>query len=152
MLHTTFKLAKEAGACTGHYQHFARAVGGVRKYGQDTPIPLTLILEHNGLDDALWALWCVLPEEEAARNRLVCFLIADYAEHALHFFESQYPDDKRPRSAIEAIRRFARGEATIDELGNAAWAARNAAGAARDAEQEWQARRFKDVNEGVRIP
>lgn len=154
MLNTTFKLAKKARACTDRYEHFAKAVGGIEHYGADIPIPLTLILEHNGLDDALWALWCVLPEEEVERNRLVCVLLADYAEHVLYLFESQFPDDDSPRKTIETIRRFARGEATLDELGaagaatGAAWAAAGAAGAARaaeDAEREWQAKRLSVI-------
>ena len=56
---------------------------------------------------------------------------ADCAEHVLHFYEEKYPDEKRPRRAIEMARRFAKGEATSDELAaarDAAWdAARDAA-------------------------
>ena len=59
---------------------------------------------------------------------------ADCAEYALHLFEREYPDDKRPREAIEAARRFALGEiddAARDAAWDAAWAAARAA--ARDA-------------------
>ncbi len=59
---------------------------------------------------------------------------ADCAEHTLHIFEEVCPDDKRPAEAIEAARKFARGEITQDELAAAraaAWAAAwDAAGAA----------------------
>ena len=41
MLYTTFRLAKESGACVESYHKAARHVGGVRKYGENTPIPLT---------------------------------------------------------------------------------------------------------------
>ena len=54
----------------------------------------------------------------------------DCAEHVLPIFEKQYPDDKRPRSAIETARKFALGTATQDELDaawGAAWAAARAA-------------------------
>lgn len=40
MLYTTFKLAKETGACSESYEKYARHVGGIKKYGNDTPIPL----------------------------------------------------------------------------------------------------------------
>jgi hypothetical protein len=41
---------------------------------------------------------------------------ADCAEHVLPIYEKHYPDDSRPRRAIEMARRFARGEATKEEL------------------------------------
>ena len=56
MLHTTFRLAKEAGACETSYRKFANYVGGIRKFGQDTPIPLTDILDVLGVLDAAWCL------------------------------------------------------------------------------------------------
>ena len=150
MLHTTFKLLKQANACEPNYRDFAKALGGVKSYGEDAPIPLTKVLEINGLDDAHWALRCVLPEEEGKRDRLSRLLTADYAEHVLHLFEAKFPNDNRPRVVIETARRFARGEATKEELwaaGEAAWAARAAAWeAAREAagaaagEAAWAAR------------
>ena len=93
---------------------------------------------------------------------------ADCAEHVLKFFEEERPEDKRPREAIEAARKFARGEIDIATLNAAwdagaawaaAWAARAAvgaalaaraaawgawaAGAARAAEQKWQLSRLR---------
>lgn len=50
-------------------------------------------------------------------------MAAAFAEHVLHHYESVYPDDKRPRQAIEAARLFACGEI----LFSAAYAASNAA-------------------------
>lgn len=54
---------------------------------------------------------------------------ADCAEHVLHLFEQQYPDDARPREAIAATRAFANGTISQEELaeagnaaGDAAWA------------------------------
>ena len=66
---------------------------------------------------------------------------ADCAEHALHLFEAQRPDDSRPRDAIVAARWFAlsdlgpaAGAAARDAAGDAAWAAAgDAAGAAAGA-------------------
>ena len=50
----------------------------------------------------------------------------DCAEQVLPLFERDYPEDKRPRMAIEMARRFANGKATREEL-DAAWAAAMAA-------------------------
>ena len=48
------------------------------------------------------------------------------ARDTLPIFEKKYPNDNRPRVAIETAERYANGEATIEEL-NAAWDAASAA-------------------------
>ena len=61
---------------------------------------------------------------------------ADCAEHVLHLFERDYPNDDRPRKAIQAARDFAEGrisDAAREAAGAAAWEAAWAAGAARGA-------------------
>jgi hypothetical protein len=146
MLHTTLALAHKAGACTDRYKHLAKALGGITAYGKDTPIPLTIVLEHNGLDDTLWALRCVLPEEIPLRDKLARSFACDCAERVLSLFEKKYPDDQRPRQAIEIARLFAEGKATTQELAaarDAAWAAAEAA--ARDAEQKWQGQHLQEM-------
>ena len=53
-LTTTFNRLRSAGACAGRYKHLRAAMKG---HGATAPINLLTILEeHNGLDDALWAL------------------------------------------------------------------------------------------------
>jgi hypothetical protein len=136
----------------------AKALGGIKAYGRDTPITLLQILNINGLDDALWALRACDDAETFSR-----LLVCDYAEHVLHIFEAEYPDDYRPRMVIEVSRRYARGEATDAELsaawnavGAAARAAWYAAGAAAwaaawaavgDAERMWQEARLRELLE-----
>ena len=63
---------------------------------------------------------------------------ADCAEHTLWIYERDYPDDQRPRNAIQAVREFADGKigaaaaaAARDAARDATWDA--AAGAARAA-------------------
>jgi hypothetical protein len=60
---------------------------------------------------------------------------ADCAEHVLHLFEAEQPDDVRPRDAIEAARAWAHGDATMmwarTRGGHAMGAARPLQGAAR---------------------
>ena len=62
---------------------------------------------------------------------------ADCAEHVLHLFEQERPDDGRPRRAIEHARAWARGEVLMTEAraagGHAMAAARDLRGAARHA-------------------
>ncbi len=77
---------------------------------------------------------------------------ADCAEHVLHFFAREYPNDDRPRKAIFAVRDFAMGKITDVELAaaraaaRAAWeAAREAAGAAAwEAERKWQTKKIME--------
>jgi len=52
-----------------------------------------------------------------ADRRLVAAWAADCAERVLPLFESEAPDDDRPRAAIERARAYARGElGTADEI------------------------------------
>ena len=153
MLHTTFRKAKEAGACASSYKKMAKALGRVRKYGLDTPIPLSNILEVCGLDDTLWSLQIVLEPADREIRLFAC----DCAEKVLPLFEKQYPNDDRPRQAIIIARQFANGKATKEDLAAArvtacdAWdatsdAARVASWAASwAAEREWQTQRVKEL-------
>ena len=164
MLHTTFRKAKEAKACIESYKRMAKAVGGIKKYGLDTPIPLDKILEVCGLNDTLWTLGIVLEPADREIRVFVC----DCVERVLPLFEKKYPDDNRPRQAIETARKFANGQANkveLDAADAAAWAAaraaalaardvrdvagagaRDAAGAgARDAEREWQREKLLEM-------
>ena len=167
MLHTTFNILREHGACKEGYDRLARCLGSVKKYGADTPIPLITILESNGLDDTLWCLRAVLPEEEVKRDREARLLACDYTEHVLHIYEKHHPGDQRPRRTIEMARRYANGEATDEELMAAAawvtvwetmWAAAAWATAAEAAvrataaaavERDWQAHKLQAMLEGT---
>ncbi|MGH2467746.1 MAG: putative immunity protein [Candidatus Limnocylindrales bacterium] len=72
-----------------------------------------------------------------ADHHLLARWAADCAEHALHRFEQERPDDDRPRRAIEQGRAWARGEITMTQArtaaGHAMGAARDLTGAARQA-------------------
>jgi len=132
MLYITFRLAKEAGACAESYKQFARHVGGITKFGKNTPLPLTDVVEVCGFGDALWALRCTTEP----CDRLARLFACDCAEHVLPIFEQKNPGDKRPRKAIEVSRRYANGEATREELDAAGAAAEAAAGDAAEAAAE----------------
>ncbi len=111
-LTTTFQKLHAAGACKDSYRHLAKALGGITKYGRTKPINLLQILEHNGAADFFWTVG-QLDEKDSPIFRLMG---ASFAESVLGNFESLYPNDSRPRDTIAVIRRFARGEATMDEL------------------------------------
>jgi hypothetical protein len=154
MLHTTFNLCHNAGACMDGYRKLAKALGGVETYGRNTPIPLSKIVESNGLADALWTLRCMVEAIEVTHNLLIEFACR-CAEHVLINYEKLYPDDKRPRLAIEAARvvitdksAYAAADAAY-AAANAAYAAANAAYAAADAayaaEKDWQTQQFLEL-------
>lgn len=68
-------------------------------------------------------------------HRLLALWAADCAEHVLHLFESEQPDDDRPRRAIDLCRAWVRHECSMTESrsagGHANAAARDLKGAAR---------------------
>ena len=73
---------------------------------------------------------------------------ADCAERVLPIYEKQYPDDNRPRKAIDAARKYTLGEITKEELAAAGAAARAAARAAAwDAARAaaWAAERERQI-------
>ena len=74
---------------------------------------------------------------EDPQHRLLAAWAADCAEHVLDYFCSQHPDDDRPRCAIEQARAWSRGEISMTQVREAAYATHDAAkaatGAARDA-------------------
>ena len=63
-------------------------------------------------------------------DRTLRLFAADCAERVLPIFEAAYPNDDRPRQAIEVARRYANGDATSAHLAAAAWAAWAAADSA----------------------
>jgi hypothetical protein len=66
------------------------------------------------------------------RHRLLATWAADCAEHVLPLFGERYPQDDRPRRAIETARAWACGEVTVGEARAAALEAYAAARAAAD--------------------
>ena len=139
MFHTTFAKAQENGACKESYRKMAEALGGITKYGKDTPIGLDKVLEVCGLYDTVW---CFCRTVEPSEDILIEFA-CKCAEHVLHFYEDKYPGDKRPQLAINAARVCLTDKsAAARAAAEAAWAAGAAAGDAAEAawaaEERWQ--------------
>ena len=116
---TTLNKIRDHSPCADGYKKLCKSLGGIRKYGKDTPITIRQIVESNGLDDALWCLR-TMPEH----NNLWRLLAVRYARTVQRFMT-----DPRSLEALDVAERHARGLATDDEL-KAAWAAADAARAA----------------------
>ena len=163
-LTTTLKALRAASACTGGYLKLRKGLGP--KYGSETPIPLTRILDINGLGDTLWALDKVV----AGGDKILLLWACDCADRVLPIYEMHYPNDLRVRQCIITTRAFANGTATLEDLAaaraaarDAAWAARAAAGAAAwyagaaaraaaraaAAEEQWQIGRLREYLEAT---
>lgn len=114
MLHTTFNELRNIGACPQGYGRLARYLGGVERYGRDTPIDIQVVLKSNGINDAVWSLLGTI--EGDTGRRLSVMFGSDCAERVLRHFEMQRPFDTRPRQAIDTAREYAAGLAGGDLL------------------------------------
>lgn len=127
---TTLNAIRKHSPCEDGWEKLLEHLGKTK--ADDEPLRFSTILESNGIDDALWCLRSVSPQYD----KEIRLLAADYAERALHLYEEKYPNDDRPRKAIQAARDFAEGKID-DAAAEAAWAA--AGVAAAEAERRTQA-------------
>jgi hypothetical protein len=135
------------------------------------PVEVATLTRPDGVTSAWLYRGIYLLCGEAVNRLLAC----DCAERVLPIYEAAHPGDLRPRLAIEVARRYARGEATAEELeaarmgaaaayggasGAAAYAAyaattahaAYAAHAAIDAERQWQTARVAEYVMGTEAP
>ena len=128
----TMAALRKEGACISGYNKVVRAVQGREfsdgdrgretyiRFAHKDPIPLILIVESNGLDDALWALRCVHDCDRDAR--IFAVWCARQVQHLM--------TDARSTAALDVVEAFANGEASKHELAAARDAALDAARAA----------------------
>ena len=126
MIKITNKTIKKLRPCKDRYDNYLKFYKGK----EFTPKQFMRLKKITN-EDKLWVAFLVLPKKD------VRLIAADIAESVLHLYEEKYPNDARPRLAIQASRDFAYGRissAAGDAAGDAAWAAAEAAaGAARAA-------------------
>jgi hypothetical protein len=91
----------------------------------DEELSIRTILESNGVLGAIWALRAVDGHDKEIR-----LFAADCAESVLHIYEAEHPDDDRVRKAIQAVREYANGLISADELAEKRFKAWQAAGEA----------------------
>ena len=115
---TTLNRIRAHSPCRGGWTKLLRHLGKTEP--DDEPLPFAVIVEANGLDDALW---CCRAEPDHDREwRLYAVWCARQVQHLM--------TDPRSIAALDVAERYARGEATQDELTAAEAAAWHAARAA----------------------
>ena len=115
---TTLNKIRDAKPCEEGWKYLLKHLN--KKKADSKPLPLSVILEINGLDDTLWALRSV-PEYNNLWRKYAVWC-ARQVQHLM--------TDQRSLDALDVAWRHSEGEATDGELA----VARDAAGAAaRDA-------------------
>ena len=136
MLTTTLNKILAHSPCADGWKKLLKHLGKTR--ADDEPLPFSVILDSNGIDDALWC--CRTAPEYDKQWRLFTVWCVRQAQHLM--------TDKRSLDALDMAERYANGQATDKELADARAAARDAAraaarAAARDAaEAAWAAARY----------
>lgn len=111
---TTLNAIRAHQPCADGWKKLLAGLG--KTEADNEPLELAEILRINGIKDAIWALRALGPEHQGNIRLFSC----NVAELALPIWERKYPDDPRPRQAIETARRCARGKATAEEFASAA--------------------------------
>ncbi len=89
-----------------------------------------------------WLLWLcgkMVDKPGWATRQEVVLAACACAETALPTFEKKYPNDKRPYEAIETARKWAGGEASIEDVRKASTAAADAAYESYEADAAYEA-------------
>ena len=130
MITTTLRQIRQHNPCRGGWRTLLSALGKTEV--DDEPLPLTTILQSNGLDDALWCLRTITGyDKEIIRFALAC------VQEVRHLMT-----DQRSLDALDAVERHLESPLSRQELDRVleeARAAQVAARAARAAEAAWAA-------------
>ena len=111
---TTLNRIRAHRPCHAGWEKLLKGLG--KTAADDEPLPFSRIVEINGTDDAIWCMR-VEPQHDQQWRLFVVFCCRQM-KHLL--------SDQRSLTAIDVAERYAKGEATKEEL-EAAW------GAAREA-------------------
>jgi len=130
MITTTLNKIRDHSPCQEGWGKLLKHLGKTK--ADDEPLPFAVIVESNGLDDALWC--CRTAPERDREWRLFAVWCARRVQHLMI--------DPRSVAALDVAERFARGEATVEELAaarDAAWDAVRAAARAAAGGAAWYA-------------
>jgi len=118
MITTTLNKIRDHSPCQEGWEKLLKHLGKTK--ADDEPLPFAVIVESNGIEDALWC--CRSAPEYDKEWRLFAVWCARQVKHLM--------TDPRSVAALDIAERFANGEATTRELAAAGAAAWDAAGAA----------------------
>jgi hypothetical protein len=121
---TTLNKIKEHNPCEDGWKKLLTFLN--KTDADDEELSLLTILQSNGFNDALWALWALSAVE--GHDKEIRLMACDFAESVVHL-----TNDERSVNAIKVSRDYANGLVTQEELKAAAAAASDAAAAASDA-------------------
>ena len=108
MITTTLKRIRDHKPCLEGWTKLLKHLG--KTQADDEPLPFSIILESNGIYDALW---CCRAEPQYAKEwRLYAVWCARQVQHLM--------TDSRSLAALDVAERYANGQATEPELA-AAW-------------------------------
>ncbi len=128
MIKTTLNRIKKHNPCKDGWKKLLNHLG--KTQADDEVLPFSVIVESNGLDDALW---CCRAEPQFSKEwRLYAVWCARQVEHLM--------TDVRSRNALNVAEQYANGQATDEELAAARASASDAARASAS-DAAWAAAR-----------
>ena len=142
---TTLNKIRKHDPCADGWKKLLDGLG--KTEADDGPLPVADILRISGVDDALWALQAVDGHDRDIRH-----CACDYAEMALTY-EREIGREPEAASwkAVEVSRRYADGQATVEELINSKYEAMRASRISRTpASDSATATTWLDAVEAVR--
>ena len=133
MITTTLRQIRQHNPCREGWRTLLSALGKTEV--DDEPLPLTTILQSNGLDDALWCLQTLTGhDEEIIRFALACV-------HEV----SHLMTDQRSLNVLDALERHFESPLSKQEIDRVLAEARAAEAAVRAAEAVWAAEAAAEV-------
>ena len=111
-MQTTLNKIKSHSPCEDGWKKLLNNLG--KTEADDEELELRTILESNGIEDTLWAFRAVALK--SVNDAKIHLFAADCAEMVLPIYEKEYPNDYRPRKAIQAARDYANGLISAGEL------------------------------------
>ncbi len=110
MITLTLRQIRDHKPCKDGWPKLVKNLGGLEKYGLDTPVTFEQIYKSNGYSDTFWALQCIGIEHE----NLIRHLTVDYAESVKHLMT-----DGGSLNALVVARKYADGKASKEQLKDA---------------------------------